>query len=251
MAGDIAAIGKDVTAFKVGDAVIANPGMSMGGHAEYKALPQDGIIVLKPANLTYQEAATLSFGGTTALDFLKNKASIQAGEKVLVVGASGTVGSAAVQLAKHFGAHVTGVCSAANLDLVSSIGADAVIDYTRQDFTKNGETYDIILVAAGRTSYLDCKNSLSDNGRLLLVLADLPSMLQLPWAALTSRKKVFAGPAAERVEELRVIAELAEAGVFKPVIDRSYAFDDIVAAHGYVDTGRKKGSVVVEIAEAG
>ena len=247
LAGDIEAVGKDVTKFKVGDAVFAFPGASLGCHAEYRAMPEGGAIALKPASLSYEEAAALSFGGTTALDFLKTKGNIQRGEKVLVIGASGTVGSAAVQLAKHFGAEVTGVCSTANLGLVTSIGADKVIDYTKEDFVKNGKTYDIIFDAAGTTSFSHCKGSLNENGRLLMVLAGLPAMAQIPWAALTSNKKVFAGPAAESVQDFFVIKELAEAGAFKPVIDRYYPLEQIVEAHAYVDTGHKKGSVVITV----
>jgi NADPH:quinone reductase-like Zn-dependent oxidoreductase len=245
LAGDIEAVGKDVTKFKVGDAVIAFPGASLGCHAEYRAMPEGGSIALKPASLSYEEAAALSFGGTTALDFLKTKGNVQRGEKVLIIGASGTVGSAAVQLAKHFGAEVTGVCSTANLELVTSIGADKVIDYTKEDFTKNGETYDIILVAAGTMSFSRCKDSLNDNGRLLMVVAGLPEMARIPWVALTSSKKVFAGPAAESAQDLLVIKELAEAGMFQPMIDRHYPLEQIVEAHAYVDTGHKKGSVVI------
>jgi NADPH:quinone reductase-like Zn-dependent oxidoreductase len=247
LAGDIEAVGKDVTKFKTGDAVFAFPGAGFGCHAEYRAMPEDGSIALKPAGLSYEEAAALSFGGTTALDYLKTKGNIRRGEKALVVGASGTVGSAAVQLAKHFGAEVTGVCSTTNLELVTSIGADKVIDYTKEDFTKNGETYDIILVAAGATSFSRCKGSLNENGRLLMVLCGLPDMAQIPWAALTSSKRVFAGPAAESAQDLLVIKELAEAGAFKPVIDRHYPLQQIVEAHAYVDAGHKKGSVVITV----
>jgi NADPH:quinone reductase-like Zn-dependent oxidoreductase len=247
LAGDIEAVGKDVTKFKVGDAVFAFPGAAFGCHAEYRAMPEDGPIARKPANLSYEQAAALSFGGMTALHFLRTKGKIQRGEKVLVIGASGTVGSAAVQLAKHFGAEVTAVCGTANLALVKSIGADKVIDYTQEDFTRTGETYDIILDAAGTAPFSRCKGSLKENGRLLMVLAGLPQMLQIPRAALTSSKRVFGGPAAERAQDLLTIKELAEAGAFKPVIDRSYPLERIVEAHAYVDTGRKKGSVVVTV----
>ncbi len=247
LAGEIEAVGKDVRKFKIGDAVFAFPGGGFGCHAEYRAMPESGNMALKPANLSYEEAAALSFGGSTALDFLKTKGNIQRGEKVLIIGASGTVGSAAVQLSKHFGAEVTGVCGTANLALVRSIGADKVIDYTKEDFTKNGETYDIILAAAATASFLRCKGSLRENGRLLMVLAGLPEMAQIPWAALTSSKKVFGGPAAERVQDLLIVKELAETGAFKPVIDRRYPLERIVEAHAYVDTGHKKGSVVITV----
>jgi NADPH:quinone reductase-like Zn-dependent oxidoreductase len=248
-AGDIETVGKDVTRFKMGDAVFGYPGAAFGCHAEYRSMAADGSIALKPANLSYQEAAALSFGGCTALDYLKDKGKIGRGEKVLVVGASGTVGSAAVQLAKHFGAEVTGVCGPTNLALVKSIGADHVIDYSKEDFTKNGETYDIILVAAGALPFSKCKDSLAAKGRLLLVVAGLPEMIQIPWAALTSDKKVFAGPAAERPEYVQQLKELAEAGAFKPVIDRRYPLARIAEAHALVDSGHKKGSVVIDVAE--
>ncbi|MCF8532890.1 MAG: NAD(P)-dependent alcohol dehydrogenase [Reyranella sp.] len=245
LAGDIEAIGRNVTKFKVGDAVVGNPGIGMGCHAEFKAMPAKGAIVPKPANLSHDEAAALSFGGSTALHFLRTKGMIRRGEKVLVVGASGTVGGAAIQLARHFGAEVTGVCSAANLDLVKSIGAHKAIDYTREDFTRNGESYDIILIAAGTGSFARFKGSLRENGRLLQVVGGLPQIAQIPWAAVTSSKRVFAGPAAESAQDLDALRELAEAGAFRPVIDRRYPFDRIVEAHAYVDTGHKKGSVVI------
>jgi NADPH:quinone reductase-like Zn-dependent oxidoreductase len=247
LSGDIAAVGPRVTKFKVGDAVIAFPGIKLGCHAEYRAMPESGAIVRKPANISYEEAAALPFGGTTALHYLQTKANIRPGEKVLVIGASGTVGSAAVQLARHFGAEVTGVCSTANVDLVRAIGADKVIDYTRTDFTTNGETYDIIFSSAGTTFFSRCKNSLAPNGRLLLVLAGLPEMAEIPRAMLTG-KKIIAGPAAESVDDLAAIADLAATGAFKPVIDSVYPLDRIAEAHARVDTGRKRGSVVVTVA---
>jgi NADPH:quinone reductase-like Zn-dependent oxidoreductase len=210
-------------------------------------MPEDGPVVLKPANLAYEQAAALSFGGTTALDFLK-KGNLQQGESVLVNGASGAVGTAAVQLAKHFGAKVTGVCSTANLDLVKSIGADHVIDYTKEDFTENGKTYDVIVDTAGTAPFSRSKASLTENGRLLLVLGGLPDLLRIPWVALTSGKKVIGGPAAERPEDLRTLAKLAEAGEYTPVIDRCYSFETIVEAHRYVDAGHKKGNVIITMA---
>lgn len=248
LAGDVEAVGKSVSSFKVGDQVFAFTGIGMGCYAEYKCMPEDGGVALKPATLTYGEAAALSFGGTTALDFFR-RGKLQRGEHVLIVGASGGVGTAAVQLAKHFGAEVTGVCSAANVELVKSLGADHVIDYTKEDFTTNGETYDLIMDTTGTASFSRCKGSLRENGRLLVVLGGLPDMLQVPWVSMTSDKKIIAGPAAERVEDLRTLAELVEAGEFKPVVDRRYPLEQIVEAHRYVDTGRKRGNVVINVTQ--
>lgn len=246
LAGEVESVGKDVRNFKVGDQVFAFSGAGMGCHAEYKCMPEGGAVALKPPNLTYDEAAAISFGGTTALDFFR-RGKLQSGERVLVNGASGGVGTAAVQLAKHFGADVTGVCSAANVELVKSLGATHVIDYTKEDFTQNGETYDIIVDTVGTAQFSRSKGSLKERGRLLLVLGGLPDMLQIPWVSLTSSKKIIAGPAAERAEDLRFLAELAQAGAFKPVIDRRYPFEQIAEAHRYVDTGHKKGNVVITL----
>jgi len=209
-------------------------------------MPEDGAVALKPANLTYDEAAALSSGGTTALDFFR-RGKLQRGENVLVNGASGGVGTAAVQLAKHFGADVTAVCSTANLELVRSLGADRVIDYTHEDFTARGETYDVILDTAGTARYSRSKRCLKERGRLLLVLGGLPDILQAIWVSMTSRKKIIAGPASASAEDLRFLAELAEAGAFRPVIDRRYPFEQIPEAHRYVDTGRKRGNVVITL----
>ncbi|MBM3841267.1 MAG: NAD(P)-dependent alcohol dehydrogenase [Verrucomicrobia bacterium] len=246
LAGVIETVGKDVSKFKVGDLVFAFSDAAMGCHAEYKCMAEDGAVVPKPSSLTFEEAAALSFGGTTALDFLR-RAKLQSGESVLVNGASGAVGTAAVQLAKHFGAIVTGVCSSANVELVRSLGATHVIDYTQQDFTRNGETYDVIVDTVGTAPFSRSKASLKEGGRLLMVLAELPEMLRAPWVSMTSSKKVIAGPATVRVEDLRFLAGLAEAGAFKPVIDRRYTFEQIAEAHRYVDTGRKKGNVIITL----
>jgi NADPH:quinone reductase-like Zn-dependent oxidoreductase len=246
LAGVIESVGKNVSKFKVGDSVFAFSDATMGCHAEYKCIPENGAIALKPPNLIYEEAAALSFGGMTALDFF-NRAKLQRGERVLVNGASGAVGTAAVQLARHFGADVTGVCSATNVELVRSLGARHVIDYTKEDFTQNGETYDIIVDTVGTAPFSRSKSSLKEGGRLLMVLAGLPDMLQMPWVSMTSNMKVIAGPAATRAEDLRFLAKLAETGEFKPVIDRRYPFEQIAEAHRYVDTGRKKGNVVITL----
>lgn len=246
LAGEIVSLGKSVSKFKVGDQVFAFSGASMRCHAQYRCVPESGAVALKPSNLTYDEAAALSFGGTTALDFLR-RGNLQRGESVLINGASGSVGTAAVQLAKHYGAEVTGVCSSANAELVRSLGAAHVIDYTREDFTRNGKTYDVIVDIAGTAPYSRSSGSLKESGRLLLVLAGLPEMLRVPWVSMTSSKKIIAGPAAERAEDLRFLAKLAEAGEFRPVIDRRYALEQIVEAHRHVDTGRKRGNVVVSV----
>lgn len=244
LAGIIESVGNKVSKFKAGDEVIAYTGASLGCHAQYKCMPQDGAVVLKPANLGFDEAAAMSSGGTTALDFYK-RAKLQRGEKVLVVGASGSVGTAAVQLARHYGAVVTGVCSSANVAWVKALGATHVIDYTQEDFTRNGETYDVIVDTAGTAPYARSHASLTERGRLLLVLSGLPELLHAPWVSITSRKKVIAGPAIGRAEDLRFLTNLAAAGEYKPVIDRRYPFEQLAEAHRYVDAGHKKGNVVI------
>ncbi len=246
LAGVVESVGNHVSKFKVGDQVFAFSDAAMGCYAEYKCMPQDGAMALKPANLTFDEAAAISFGGTTALNFLR-RGKLQRGESVLVIGASGGVGTAVVQLARHFGADVTGVCSSANVELVRSLGARHVIDYTKEDFTQNGKTYDIIVDTAGTAPFSRSKASLKAGGRLLLVLAGLPDMLLIPWGAMTSNKKIIAGPASGRAEDLRFLASLAETGEFKPVIDRRYPFEQIAEAHRYVDSGRKRGNVVITL----
>lgn len=246
LSGVVTSVGKGVTKFKPGDAVFAFPGIRMGCHAEYKCMSEDAAVALKPENLDHDQAAALSFGGTTALHFLR-KAKLSAGEKVLINGASGAVGTAAVQLAKHFGAEVTGVCSAANADLVKSLGADHIIDYTTEDFTRNGRVYDVIMDTAGTAPFGRSGASLRDGGRLLLVLGGLRDLLSIPWIALTNSRKAIGGTAKEKQSDLQLLADLAERGEFTPVIDRRYRFDEIVEAHRYVDTGRKKGNVVITL----
>jgi NADPH:quinone reductase-like Zn-dependent oxidoreductase len=246
VAGTVESVGKNVSKFKVGDRVFAFPGISMGGYAEYTCMPENGAVALMPTNLTFGQAAALSFGAVTALDFFR-RGNLQAGERVLVIGASGGVGTAAVQLAKHFGAEVTGVCSTANVELVRSLGADHVIDYTQDDFAKTEKTYDVIVDTVGTAPYSCAKGLLTDRGRLLKVFGGLSDMLMIPWVSLTSRHKVIAGTAAGRAEYLRFLAKLVDAGEFQPVIDRCYRFEQIPEAHRYVDTGRKRGNVVVTL----
>ena len=246
LAGDVEAVGKDVRRFKVGDQVFASTlEHQFGAHAEYKCLPEDGAVAAKPRQMSYAEAATLAIGAHTALHFLK-AGQIQPGQKVLINGASGSVGTYAVQLAKYFGAHVTGVCSTRNMALVQSLGADQVIDYTHVDFSRTGETYDIIFDAVGTTTFAHCNHALKPNGYYLhTVLAG--AALQGRWYALTTGKHVVGGTAAPRSEALAFLAELGETGRLKPVIDRCYALEEIADAHRYVETGRKQGNVVIMV----
>jgi NADPH:quinone reductase-like Zn-dependent oxidoreductase len=246
LSGVVASVGKDVTKFKPGDAVFAFPGVKMGCHAEYRCMAQDAAVALKPANVSHAQAAALSFGATTALHFFR-KAGLGAGKRVLVNGASGAVGTAAVQLAKHFGAEVTAVCSGRNAAMVTSLGADHVIDYTTEDFTRNGRAYDVIMDTAGTAPFARSRASLRDGGQLLVVLGGLPDLLRIPWVALTDNRKVVGGTGTATAEDLRFLAGLAERGELEPVIDRTYRFEEIVEAHRYVDTGRKKGSVVITL----
>ncbi len=252
LAGEIEAVGASVTQFRVGDQVFGFVGAHMGCHAEYRCLPEEGhgrkdeALALKPTNLGHEEAAALSFGGTTALSFLR-KAKLKPGEKVLIVGASGGVGTAAVQLARHLGARVTGLCSTGNLELVRSLGAERVIDYTREDFTRNGERYDLIMDTAGTAPFTRCEGSLAEGGRLAVVLGSLPELLRAPWVSLTTTKRVIGGVASWGAEDLRYLASLAQAGQFTPVIDRRYRFEALVEAHRHVDAGHKRGNVVVTL----
>jgi NADPH:quinone reductase-like Zn-dependent oxidoreductase len=246
LAGVIESTGKNVTRFKDGDAVFAFPGGKMGCHAQYRAMAEDGPIALKPERLSFEEAASPSFGGSTALHFLR-KADIKHGDKVLVIGASGGVGTAMVQLAKHFGAEVTGVTSTGNLDLVSSLGADRVIDYTKEDFAKDGGAYDIIAETVGANSVAHCTAALKHGGRLLVIAGGFGDLFAPIRARITGARKVIAGPAAERPEYVQQLADLARVGVLRAVIDRRYPFAQMAEAHAYVETRRKRGSVVVTV----
>ncbi|QDU89134.1 Quinone oxidoreductase 1 [Pirellulimonas nuda] len=244
LAGVVESVGPDVGRFKVGDRVFAFSGSALGCYVQFKCFPEDGLIVPMPDNVGFEEAAALSFGGTTALDFFR-KANLHEGEAVLINGASGGVGTAAVQIAKHLGATVTGVCSSDNASLVESLGADRVIDYQSEDFAALGQKYDVIMDTVGTAPYSRSAPCLNENGRLLLILGGLPDLLRMPWVAATSTKRIVGGAAAERRDDLETLAQLAEAGWYKPVIDRRYTVDQIVEAHRYVDSGRKRGNVIV------
>lgn len=247
LAGVIESVGARVTRFQPGDEVMAFTGGAFGSHAEYRTMPEDGIVVPKPANLSFDEAASLSFGAMTALPFLRDKAHLQAGERVLVVGASGAVGSAAVQLARHMGAEVTAVTSTANAALVSSLGAHRVIDYTQTDFATTGETWDIIFDTTGTTTFTRCGTSLAPGGRLVAIQGSFAQTLGLGGAPKGTGKRVIAGYVPARTDDLRYIVQLAASGDLKPVIDRVYRLEEAAEAHAYVDTGRKRGSVVLRV----
>jgi NADPH:quinone reductase-like Zn-dependent oxidoreductase len=252
LAGEIEAVGKDVTLFKEGDSVFGIG--NFGAYAEYKCMPEDGALALKPVNMTYAEAAAVPNGALTALPFLRDKGNIQSGQNILINGASGSVGTYAVQLAKYYGAEVTGVCSTSNLELVKSLGADKVIDYTKEDFTQTGQTYDIIFDAVGKSSFSRCKGSLTQGGVYLTTVPTLEIIPSLFVSSKSRRKKVRFGAmgikkAAEKVKDLLFLKEIIETGAVKAAIDRTYPLEQIAEAHRYVEQGHKKGNVVIIVAQ--
>jgi NADPH:quinone reductase-like Zn-dependent oxidoreductase len=251
LAGEIEAVGKDVKLFKEGDPVFATTGFGLGAYAEYKCLPEkpeEGVLAIKPANLTYEQAASVPTGGLEALHFLR-KANIQRGQKVLINGAGGSIGTIAVQLAKHFGAEVTGVDSTGKLEMLRSIGADQVIDYTQEDFTQSGHTYDVILDVVGKSSFSGSMRALKENGYYLIANPQLSKMVRGRWASRSSGKKVILETTNQKTEDLLYLKELVEAGKIKPMIDRCYPLEQMAEAHRYVETGQKIGNVVINVTE--
>jgi NADPH:quinone reductase-like Zn-dependent oxidoreductase len=247
LAGDVEAVGKDVTRFQVGDPVFGTTEPAFGAHAQYVCLPQDGVLAEKPANMTYEQAATIPVIANTALYYIRDLGNVQAGQQVLINGASGGIGTFAVQIAKHYGAHVTGVCSTRNLKLVKSLGADRVIDYTKEDFTKAGRTYDVIFDAVGKSSFARCKGALKQDGIYLDTLPRLATLLQTVWTPKVGRKTVKMGGAPAKLDNLIVLKELIEAGKLNTVIDRSYPLAQIAEAFRYVEKGHKKGNIVITV----
>ncbi len=245
-AGEIKAVGKDVTLYKEGDQVYGYTGQSMGAYAEYLCMPEDGTVTTKPTNMTFEEAASVPYGALMASTLLR-KVNIKSGHKVLINGASGGIGSHAVQLAKHYGAEVTGVCSTPRLELVRSLGADKVIDYTREDFTQSGEKYDLIFDILGKSSFSRCKNSLTENGRYLLSSFKMGHILSMLRTKLGRSKKVICGIAADKQEDLVLIRELVEAGIIKEIIDKRYPLEQTAEAHRYIEEGLRKGNVVITV----
>lgn len=244
--GVVESAGKDVKLFKSGDEVFGHTDMRLGAYAEYICLPEDGSLAIKPNGIAHTEAAVIPFGGTTALHFIE-KAAVKPGQKVLINGASGAVGSAAIQLAKYFGAIVTGVCSTANIDLVKSLGADHVIDYTKEVFTANGEKYDIVFDTVNKISFSGGLKLLNKSGLLILSSAGMSEMLMGFWTSTTSSRKVITGVIHHNADAINFLKKLMEAGELKPVIDKIYSIEQMAEAHAYVEKGHKKGNVGITL----
>lgn len=251
-AGIVEAVGTEVSQFKAGDKVFGENIESFGAYAEYITVPADGTVAHLPENLSFEEAAGLGDGPLTSLNFLKNVGRIKAGQKVLINGASGSLGTAAVQLARQFGAEVTAVCSTRNIGLVKSLGADHVIDYTKEDFTQGGKTYDLIFDTVGKRSYKDCKPALAENGQYLSPVLSFGLLLQMMWTSRFSSKKArFTATGMLKSPELRVmitqLTDIIREGHLKTIIDRQYPLEKVAEAHTYVDAGHKKGNVVITL----
>jgi NADPH:quinone reductase-like Zn-dependent oxidoreductase len=251
LAGEIEAAGKDVTRFKIGDQVFGSTGLGFGAHAEFICLPEEaqtmeGSLVIKPENMTYEEAATVPFGGRDALHFLR-KGAIKNGQTILINGAGGSIGIFAVQIARHFGAHVTAVDSTGKLDMLRLLGAEHVIDYTQEDFTKDGEVYDVIFNVVGKISIPRTKTSIKPNGTYLLANPGLSQLVHGYWTRMTSSKRVITQTASGNTDDLIYLKKLIEAGTIRTFIDRQYPLECIVDAHRYVESGLKRGNVVITV----
>ena len=245
-AGEVEAAGKDVKQFKKGDQVFGYPGQSFGAYAEYLCLPENGVLAIKPVNMTSEEAAVVPYWAIMALNLLR-KVNVHSGQKVLINGASGGIGSAAVQIAKYFGAEVTGVCGTPRLEFVKSLGADKVIDYTKEDFTQNGETYDLIFDILGKSSFSRCKSSLKPKGILLFASFKMKQLFQMLRTSKSGGKKVICAIAPGSLEDLLSVKELIEAGKIKVIIDKRYPLEQAAEAHRYIEQGHKKGNVVITL----
>jgi len=247
LAGEIEAVGKEVKLFKVGDQVFGSPGTKFGGHAEYCCVAETGALAIKPANLSWEQAASLSLAGNTALFFIRDLAKIQPGQTILIHGASGAIGTYAVQLAKYFGAVVTGVCSASNAEMVKSLGADKVIDYNKEDFTKSLERFDFVFSVVGKTTFSQCRGLLKPNGIYLENMMETTDFLKVLWTSITGGKKIKGGVSTEKAENLNFFIELIGSGKLKPVIDKVYPLEKTAEAFEYVEKGHKKGNVVISL----
>ncbi len=249
LAGEIESVGKGVKSFKPGDQVFGYPSQNMRAYAEYRCMPEDGCVGIKPANMTYEEAAVVPYGALMAFE-LQRKVNIQSGQKVLINGASGGIGSGVVQLAKYYGAEVTGVCGTPRLEFVKSLGADKVIDYTKEDFTQSGETYDLILDVLGKSSFSRCKSSLKQNGRYVLTSFKMRDLIDMIWTSAIGSKKVVCTVLVAKPEDLVSIKELIEAGAIKAVIDKSFPLEQTAEAHRYLEEGHARGKVVITVAHS-
>jgi len=250
LAGEVESVGKGVKKFKKGDRIVASTGMAGGGHAQYACLPETGALVLKADSLSWEEAVSIPFGANTALYFLRDLGKLEVGQQLLIIGASGSIGSAGVQLAKHFGATVTAVCSGANMDLVTSLGADRAIDYTKEDFTTKADTYDVIFDIVGATSFRRCRHALKPHGVFLQNIMGFTGMVGILWTSIAGGQKLKGGVAMENPARMSFIADLVAAGKLRPVIDRSFPLERIAEAFKHVERGHKKGNVVITVAHS-
>jgi NADPH:quinone reductase-like Zn-dependent oxidoreductase len=245
-AGEVEATGRDVKDFKTGDKIFGYRAMKMGTNAEYLCMPEKGLVTIKPENMSYEEAAAIPYGSITALNLLR-KVKIQNGDKVLINGASGSIGSAAVLLVKYYGAEVTGVCGTPGIEFVKALGADKVIDYTKEDFTQNGETYDLIFDILGKSSFSHSKDSLKKNGKYLLASFKTKQILQMIRTSIFSNKKVVCAMSGENRKDILFVKDLMDKGTIKTIIDRCFPLEETAEAHRYVESGQKRGNVVITL----